>query len=117
MNDMTPITDPRSTTPHYFIVAGISLTSIRKVLKPALPKKRQESSYLVVITTTAICATRTARSEPTWVWTRTARASNYSTRTAEFCENCHEDRRDRMGFPVWKPKRGQRQSRGEEVLP
>ena len=34
---------------HYFIVAGISLTSIQKELKPALPKRRQKESYLVVI--------------------------------------------------------------------
>lgn len=35
--------------PYYFIVAGASLTSLPKVLKPALPKKKQEASYLVVI--------------------------------------------------------------------
>ena len=50
---MQAVDDPRLIAPHYFIVAGISLTSIRKELKPALPKKRQEASYLVVITTTA----------------------------------------------------------------
>jgi hypothetical protein len=37
---------------HYFIVAGISLTSIQKELKPALPKRRQKESYLVVISAT-----------------------------------------------------------------
>jgi hypothetical protein len=38
---------------HYFIVAGISLTSIQKELKPALPKRRQKESYLVVISSDA----------------------------------------------------------------
>jgi hypothetical protein len=52
MNDMKPTPDSCSTAPHYFIVAGISLTSIRKVLKPALPKKKQEGLHLVVITVT-----------------------------------------------------------------
>lgn len=37
-------------SPHYFIVAGISLLSIQKELKPALPKRRQKESYVVVIT-------------------------------------------------------------------
>jgi hypothetical protein len=37
------------TANHYFIVAGISLRSIQKELKPALPKRRQKESYLVVI--------------------------------------------------------------------
>ena len=34
---------------HYFIVAGSALASIRKELKPALPKRRQKESYLVAI--------------------------------------------------------------------
>src|ERR1039458_7090128 len=40
-------------TPHSFIVAGVSMMAIRKELKPALPKKKQEASYLVVITAAA----------------------------------------------------------------
>ena len=53
MNIVKPLTETPAVAPHYFIVAGISLTSIRKELKPALPKKRQEASYLAVITATA----------------------------------------------------------------
>lgn len=41
------------TTPHYFIVAGVSLKSIQKDLKPALPRRRQKNACSVVITTAA----------------------------------------------------------------
>ena len=44
-----PYLDVPSTVLHRFVVAGISITSLRKQWKPALPKKKQESSYLVVI--------------------------------------------------------------------
>ena len=39
--------------PTKFVVAGISLTTLRKQLKPAIPKKRQESSTTVQITVSA----------------------------------------------------------------
>jgi hypothetical protein len=53
-------TDTRTTAPHHFIVAGISLKSIRRVLKPALPKKRQEASCIVVITATTTNSVKVA---------------------------------------------------------
>jgi hypothetical protein len=52
-----PILKPSSTAANRFVVAGVSLTSLRKELKPALPKKRQEASYTVVITATATSVT------------------------------------------------------------
>jgi hypothetical protein len=50
MTDMAPNTHPPSTIPDYFIIPGVSLKAIRKELKLALPKKRQESSSTVLIT-------------------------------------------------------------------
>lgn len=55
MNEANSATERPLTGSHHFIVAGISLTSIRKVLKPALPKKKQEATYLVVITAREGC--------------------------------------------------------------
>lgn len=52
MSETTTTTDAGRTVGGVFVVPGIFLTSIRKELKPALPKKRQESSYRVVITAT-----------------------------------------------------------------
>lgn len=52
MSPRTPsIADLRRSSSHRFIVAGVSITSMRRHLKPALPKKKQEASYTVLITT------------------------------------------------------------------
>jgi len=40
------------TTSNRFVVAGISVTSLRKKLRPALPKKTQEACYRIVIKAT-----------------------------------------------------------------
>ena len=46
-------TAPTSTPSSRFLAAGVSIKSLRRRLKPALPKKREEASYTVAITTTA----------------------------------------------------------------
>jgi hypothetical protein len=48
MNAVKPISDSHSNSPHSFVVAGISLMAIRKELKAALPKKKQEPFALAL---------------------------------------------------------------------